>query len=376
MRPRLALWLAPVLTLVVLALARADDAPRSVEVILLGGGSDTGTLVDTVRELLGRLGLVANVHAVNGDDDAAKIERGPSVARVRVDLRSKDETVLLIDGRGGDTVRRTVHRDQRPTVAREELAHAIQGAIEAQLFLDGDRPPPPPDAGPPLAPPPQPPAGLDEGPVAVTMPPAYDTAPLRPASKSALALDVTTLTGAGGFSSSSGPVVHFGGEVGLASRHRFGPFASVSFRALLPFEGETETVTAHASVASLRALGGVELARASWIGLSVAGGGGVDVLSVDARSRSLPQNVLQPATTRVDPILTLAVRLQFPIVSSVTFTVLLLGDVDLAGHDYVIERGTVDESVFSPWRVRPTALAGFTFTPFGRGAFSAAGERP
>lgn len=367
MRPRLALWLAPVLTLVVLAFARADDGPRSVEVILLGGGSDTGTLVDTVRELLGRLGLVANVHAVNADEDAAKIERGPSVARVRVDLRSKDETVLLIDGRGGDTVRRTVHRDRTPSVAREELAHAIQGAIEAQLFLDGDRPPPPP---PPPAPPLVLPPIRDESPIAITMPPPNDAAPLRHAPSSALALDVTTLTGAGGFAASSGPVVHFGAELGLASRRRFGPFASVSFRALLPFEGETDTVTAHASVASLRALGGIELARASWIGLSVAGGGGVDVLSVEARSRSLPQNVLQPATTRVDPMLTLAVRLQFPIVSSVTFTVLLLGDVDLAGHRYVIERGTVDEAVFSPWTVRPTALAGFTFTPFGRGAFS------
>ena len=366
MRPRLALWLAPLFLFVALALARADDAPRSVEVVLLGGGSDTGSLVDTVRELLGRLGLVANVHAVNGDDDAAKVERGASVARIRVDLRASDETVLLIDGRAGDTVRRTVHRDRTPSVAREELAHAIQGAIEAQLFLDGDRPSEPSATTPP---PPAPMPIRDDGPVAITMPPPHDAAPKRPTPSSGLALDVTTLAGAGAFSSDTGPVVPIGAEVGIASRRGLGPFASVAFRALLPFEAETDVISAHASVFSLRALGGLELARASWIGLSVAAGGGVDVISVDSRSRSLPQNVLQAATTRVDPILSLAVRLQFPIVSSVAFTVLLLGDVDLGGHDYVIERGTVDEVVFSPWRLRPTALAGFTFTPFGRGAF-------
>ncbi len=348
---------------------RAPASDRSVEVVLLGSGTDTGALVDTVRELLGRLGLVANVHAVSGDEDAGKIARGGSVARIVVDLRPKDETVLTISGREDVPSRRVVRRDASPSVAREELAHAIQGAIEAQLFVDGDRPPP---SAPPYVPP-----EPHEGPSAIVVPPPpppHDATPAKPV-VAPWGLDLTPFAGAGMFASEAGPVAQLGGEVGFAwRRSRFAPFVGLSGRAVLPFEGEAAAVSAHASAFSLRLQGGVQLLRASWIALGVLGGGGFDVISVEPRSRTLPPNVLSGSTTRVDPILSLGVRVDFPIVSSVALTLLFLGDVDLATRTYVVHAGSTDDVALAPWRVRPTILAGFSFTPFGAGAFAPRGN--
>jgi hypothetical protein len=354
--------------------ARADGEPapatteRSVEVVLLGGGTDTGALVDTVRELLGRLGLVANVHAVSGDEDAARIARGASVARVVVDLRGKDETVLTTSGREDTPSRRVVRRDSSPSVAREELAHAVQGAIEAQLFVDGDRPPKPP------APyvPPEP----HDGPVAIVIPPApppRDATPPKPV-VAPWGFDVTPLAGAGLFSSEAGPVAHLGGELGFAWRKStIAPSIALSARAILPFEGEAAAVSAHANVVALRLHGGLQVLRTSWLALGVVAGAGFDVVTVEPRSRTLPPNVLSGSTTRVDPILTLGVRADFPIVSSVALTILLVGDADLVARSYVVRTGATNDVALEPWRIRPALLAGFSFTPFGGGTFAPRG---
>lgn len=340
---------------------------RSVEVVLLGGGKDTGSLVDTVRELLGRLGLVVNVHAVNADDDAAKVLRGASIARVIVDLRGTDETVLTVDGREGEPARRKVRRDPSAPVAREELAHAIQSAIEAQLLIDGDRPPPVAtiDSAEPIV----------QGPVAVTFPPppAPHDAKAPTAANASWGLDVTPLGGAGLFASEVPPVAVLGGEIGISSRRGLAPSASVAVRGTLPFDGEADSVSAHGSTVALRVQGGLEMVRASWIIVGAVGGVGMDVIAVEPRSRTLPPNVLGGASTRVDPILSLAVKVSFPIVSSVALTAMLGGDVDLVARRYVVDVGGTQDVALSPWRVRPTLLIGFTFTPFGSGAFAPRG---
>ena len=342
---------------------------RSVEVVLLGGGHDTGALVDTVRELLGRLRLVANVHAVASDDDAAKVERGASVARIVVDLRPKDETVLTIDGREGASARRSVRRDVSPSVAREELAHAIQGAIEAQLLADGDRPPPPP---PPKD---EPKTSPSDGPILIVMPPPpppHDAVtPAKPTAS--WGLDVTPQSGAGGFASAAGPVVHLGGEIGFASRRGLAPFGAISVRGLLPFETDESEVFARASVVSLRATGGLEVVHLSWLTVSALAGGGVDVITVAPRSSTLPRNVLADHSTRASPIFTFGARVAFPIVSSVALTLTFLGDVDFDARRYVVLRGTTEEVTLAPWQLRPAVLAGFTFTPFGSGIFAPRG---
>jgi hypothetical protein len=379
---RRALCLATLLVGLAGSARGGDAAPRSVEVIFVGSGRDTGTLVDTVRELLGRLGLVVNVHAVSGDADAAGIERGASVARVRVDLRMPDRTVLVVDGRTGAPAQRSVKRAPSPSIAREELAQAIQGAIEAQLFVDGDRPLSPtgpttaaPTPAPTPPPPPlEPPIPVGPGPLAVAIPPVpAPVAPKPPQPRSLLALDVTTYGGIGGYADGTGPVGVLGGEVGVAWRTRFSPSASLAVRGVLPFEGQSGAVVASGSAVSLRLYGGVELARASWIQLGVGAGGGLDVLSVSSRSSVLPESALAAPSTRADPVLSLVARVRFPLASSVAFAVDVVGDFDLYVQRYVVERGATDDVVLSPWRFRPALLAGFTFTPFGDGLFAARG---
>lgn len=379
MKRGLALGLIAVALVARSAEVRADGTPpdpppakeeRSVEVVLLGGGKDTGALVDTVRELLGRLGLVVNVHAVNADDDAAKVLRGGSVARIIVDLRGSDETVLTVDGREGGPARRKVRRDPSPPVAREELAHAIQSAIEAQLLIDGDRPPV-------VVPPPSPPVATTDGPGPFAIafpppPPPRDAKPPPPANAS-WGLDVTPLGGAGLFASEIAPVAVLGGEIGVSSRRGLGPSGCIGVRAAMPFEAEADAVSAHGSFVSLRAQGGLEIVRASWIVVGAVGGIGMDVISVEPRSRTLPPNVLGSSSTRVDPILSLALRVSFPIVSSVALTTILGSDVDIFAQRYVIDHGTTQDVALAPWRVRPTLLVGFTFTPFGSGSFAPRG---
>lgn len=357
--------------------ASADEAPaaavdRSVEVILLGSGRDTGALVDTVRELLGRLRLVANVHAVSTDDDAAKIDRGTSVARVVVDLRPTSETIVVVSGREGGPSRRLVRRDASPSVAREELAHAIQGAVEAQLLVDGDRPPEPPPVPKWDDPRKEP---TDWGPLVIVVPPAPapKERPVAPAPTRSFGLDLMPLSGVGGFSNQAPPVVHIGGTISLASRKPFGPFGGVEVRGLIPFESEENAVVAHTSDWAIRGYAGLELLHFSWLSLSAFLGGGIDVLNVAPRSATLPPNVLAHGTTRVDPILAFGARAHFPIVPSVALSITLLGDVDFAARRYVVQRGSTEETMLEPWRFRPAILAGFTFTAFGAGIFSRGG---
>src|SRR5438309_6031692 len=108
-------------TLVLLLLAGSrmvfgQDDGRTVEVVLVGGGRETGALVDTMRELLGRLGLVPNVHAVTTIEDAAKIERGSAAARVEIDLRSDKETTITAVNKEGAPHVRKLRRDQSPSI--------------------------------------------------------------------------------------------------------------------------------------------------------------------------------------------------------------------------------------------------------------------
>jgi hypothetical protein len=57
------------------------------------------------------------------------------------------------------------------------------------------------------------------------------------------------------------------------------------------------------------------------------------------------------------------------LVPSVVLTVMALGDLDLAPSRYVVVEGSSVEPVLAPWRVRPTLLAGFTFTALGQPTF-------
>jgi hypothetical protein len=120
----------------------------------------------------------------------------------------------------------------------------------------------------------------------------------------------------------------------------------------------------------------IEVLRTSRLALGVAGGAGVDLLTVvPSGGDMIAQSTLGPSTTRADPILSAAVTGHVAIAQGVAFTVTALCDFDLANRRYVELDGTEPEPVFVPWQVRPMLLAGFTFTALGEGLFAARGAR-
>jgi hypothetical protein len=335
-----------------------SDAPRVVELTVRG--EDPVAFEDTLRELMARLRV--SVARASG---AAT----PVLARVQVDLVSPQEAVVVVvDGRSGQVLlRRSVPRRASAAIVREELAHAAQGAVEAELVADEDRPAP---AAPP--PSPAPPVASIVG----DAPPSPDAASPRAASRSALALDVATVAGVGPFASASGAVFRIGAGVVLASRRGLRPSLGLGAQLALPFDASTAVVVSHASLVSARAIPAIEVLRASWLALDVGVGGGVDVLSVAPRSPVLPASSLGRPTTRVDGVLTGLAAAHLPIADSVVLTVAAALDVDLASRRYVVDEGGAPSEVLAPWRVRPTLLAGITFTPLGAGLFARHEVRP
>jgi len=392
-------WVAGLVPLLVVVAQPARAQPSTgnapgvaggvAQLIVVGGGRDVAALLDTVRDRMDRVGLVIEVHSVATPADAASLPRGSTAARVQVDLRSSDEAVIVTEGRQQAPKQRTLRRDPSPTLAREELAEAIESAVESQLFIDPEKRRAAaagdgagePDAGARAAASgasteasaaPPAPSGPSPPPLAVPAP-AHGLAREAPASRgtsSSLGLDISTFAGGGWFASAVGPIVAFGGDVTLASRRGWRPSLALSARSVLPFEGSADSVTCHVSAFALRVLAGIELARWSWLSLMAGGGGGADVLWATPGSAVFAPSVLEVPTTRADPIVSAFVAAQVALVPGVAETVAVLGDLDLTPSRYVIVDGTSVEPVLAPWSVRPTLLAGFTFTALGQPSFS------
>jgi hypothetical protein len=368
----------------------AQAETTRIELIVVGGGREAIALLDTMQDLLGRSGVAVEAHAVATPADASNIPRGSAAARVQVDLRSADEAILVTEGRRQARRQRVIHRDPAPVLAREELAQAIQSAVESQLFGDPDV------SGAPSAEPAPVPAPAPTAPassVAAAPPPAPAIAApsVNPAQPSAeveaalpgeapvagrsmpLGIDISTLAGGGGFASSVGPVTSLEGDVAVTYRSGWRPFVSLSGRAVLPFDSSAEAVNCRASLLAARVLAGVELVRTSWFALDAGGGGGADVLWTQPSSTVLAASVLGPDATRGDPVVTAFVSAHVGLVPGVALTLLALGDLDLSPSRYVVAQGTSVDPALSPWRVRPTLLAGFTFTAVGPPIFSRGG---
>ncbi|HLK35333.1 MAG TPA: hypothetical protein VKU41_01190 [Polyangiaceae bacterium] len=362
--------------------AHAEDAappataPRAVQVSITGGAEEGARVADTIRELIGRLGLPIDAHVSAAAPAAAPA--GSYVARAEVDLTSPASATVVVYGRTGEVVlRQTFARDASPSVVREEVADAVRSAVEAQLYTDSQRqaaaassassapttftppePPPPASAAPAPAPAPAP-ALAPEGP-----------SPFAEAwRRMAFALDVTALAGGGSFATGSEFVPRVGGAVVLAARRGIQPSLALSGYYVPPFDTQGAAgVTAHALVSSYRALVGVRVLRASWAALDASAGGGFDVLNVDPYA---PPVATRDFTMRTDAILSVAVVGHAALAPGVALTLALGGDADvIRPRSYGVQTGTAETDVLAPWPVRPTAMAGLTFTALGERRFA------
>jgi hypothetical protein len=376
-----------------LSAPRADSVPPAlsravVDVTVAAGGNDAGPLVETIRELLGRLGINVNAQLVAHSGSPAEAASDFPLARVRIDLESPREAKVLVYGRTGEVaLRQSFARDASPAVVREEVADAVRSAVEAQLLRDPQRaaaapaasaasappeapivstPPPPP------VPPPPPPAAEPPPPE----PPRNEAPTPPPAWMRGLALDVTALAGAGPFAGGSGPVPRIGGGVIVASRRWLRPSLSVTGEYMAPFDTSLspQLVTAHVSNVAVRAIPAIQVFHASWIAVDVGVGGGVDVLTVGQRGVTLPARSLAAPAPNVDPILCGVLAGHLGLTPGVALTLVVGSDMDVVAYlpNYVVQNSKAPYEVMTPWRVRPFLLAGFAFTALGGRRFSRA----
>jgi hypothetical protein len=329
-----------------------SESTRAVEVTIVAGGDDADPLMSTIRELLGRLGLAVEPHVVAAEPSGAELE-WPAGLSVRIDLGSRYQALAIVHS-GRTEVRRTIPRDSSPAIVREEIGEAVRLGVEAQLLADAA-----PSAPAPAAPLPAP------------MPSGVGPETPRPAATSTrwFALDLTILAGGGWVADDSGFVARVGGGAVIGSRRRLRPSLTVTAAYVVPFESPTVAgVTTTATIVAIRAVPAIEILHASWLAVNVGAGGGVDVISVSSPSSAtihVPQ-----VPNHVDPIVTAMVTAYAALAPGVAFTLVVGADVDLAPPEYAVN-GPGGGDILTPWRVRPVALAGFTFTAVGNELFAA-----
>lgn len=347
--------------------AHADVAPRRVVVVHVHGTpEETAALESTMRELLGRLELTM---ATGSAPPSSVLET------VTVDLTTFGAKVIVRSAGGGIVLERTV-RGESPAIQREQIAHAVRGAAEADLLVDADRVAgrAPPVADPPPAPvpaptpePPPPPAPAPTPPAPPLATPVAAEQPVTPRSDRAFGLDVSTFAGGGGFARDTSVVARVGGSVAVASRRGLRPQLALAALYAFPFETGDTTLTSRTKLFSLRLLPGLTVLRAGWFGLEASAGGGLDVVNVDPVSSVLPEAALGRPTTRVNPILSGAVTARATIAGDVSLTLTALLDVDPTSRTYVFDDRETRTEVLSPWILRPMVLAGISFAALGGG---------
>ena len=340
--------------------ASVQDSTRTVDVTIVDGGDDADLLMDTIRELVGRLGLGVTPHRVSASEGQSVSSPAAGLS-VWIDLASRYEVMTIV--RNGPTeVRRKIPRDGSPAIVREEIGEAVRSAVESQLLTDATPSAPVPSSAPP----------------APTSVPVVLEAPSAPvASSHGLALDVTTVAGAGAIASNSGLVAHVGGGLVVASRREWRPSLMMTAEYVVPFDAAASNgVNANATFVSLRAVAAFEVLHRSWIAIDVGAGGGVDIITVDASvagtSTGSTVTVSPSVQTVPDPVLTARATAYVALTPGVALTFVAGSDVDLELIDYAY-RGVQNGDVLVPWRLRPAVLAGFTFTALGGGLFAGEG---
>jgi|HubBroStandDraft_4_1064222.scaffolds.fasta_scaffold64283_2 hypothetical protein len=358
------------------ARAQAAAQPQGdVDVTLIGAGPDADGLVDTIRELVGRLGLTLTPHVAK---TAADVGPAPS-ARVIVEVDFSTPGEIAMSARSDAEhapARRRIARDGSPAVVREEVADAVSSMVESQLMSDEARkaaaasPPEEPPAPPPPEPPPEPP------------PPAREQATPSPTHASArwFAVDLTTFAGAGPFAGNVGLVGRIGGGIVLASRRGLRPSLTVTGAGLLPFDTpSTANVSARGEIESFRAVAAIEILRSySWFAVDVGAGLGFDVLSVSGTSTSPLASIDTYSPLRADLVACAEIAANVALTPEVMLTLAAIGDGDLTPRRYQVDtaaNASAPATVLTPWLVRPSAFAGFTFTTFGDGRFASRDPR-
>lgn len=336
--------------------AFAEEPERLVVLTIEGPEAEAAELAATVSELTARM----HVRTVRSEPP----EGTEILAHVRVDLRARASAHVELAGKHGQRpLSRDVSRAGSPAIARETIAHTIRAGVEAQVFEEeriaaeeqakAAEPPPSP---------PPPPVPAVAAPV--PPPPRRIVPPSSPSP--GWGADFGVFAAGGPIASDSGVAPRVGVLAAVGKRSRFAPTLQVSAAYAPPFETDQDAVLGtRVWLVPVRVTPSIAVLRVGRFDLVVGAGLGLDVLHVEPRSDVLPRSVLRDATTRVDPIVTGALSARVALVPRVYVFAAVGADLDLASRPYVVQRGSTQETLFEPWRVRPTVTLGIAFSALG-----------
>jgi hypothetical protein len=337
--------------------ASPSEGRSFVQVAIAASDEDALALVDTLRELVGRLGL--GLQSMRSDAPPWSAPTAPRPrderARIWVDERAPDRVTVVVsssrEGASTSPVERVVPRGETSTITTEEVAHVVHATLESLLATEG---PAPESAGPKTARDMPPPA-----PSSSTPPPGENSRPATPPPARGIGLDLAGFVTGRQWGAHAGPIVGGGGavDVGLG-RGRWRPELWVSGAYDSAFASQSSEVTLQTSITSIRAVPGVAFSPLRVLQVGFGAGAGIDVLSAVPRDPAASVE-LTTAKTVVDPVFTGLVSARIRILS---FARLIVGaevDYDFAAHRYTaIGASGNPVAVLEPWLVRPSAMIG------------------
>jgi hypothetical protein len=374
---------------------RPFDSGRRVDVNVVAGTEDARELVNTICEVVGRLGLPVNAHIVEQrPPESASDGQTPGIARVEIDLTSPSTAQVVVYGRGGDVVAmQRFARNTSSPVLREEIADAVRSAVEAQLLIEpepsgrfvpsaastgagnaGHRAPARVDAAPagtsPFSvgePAVAEPPSLTPPPVALVAPTPSEAPVGRPSPVRWLEVDLSALAGVGDFEKRVSVVSRLGGEATVVYRKWLNPSLIIAGEYVVPFDTTSQQgVTAHSSIASMRVVPAIQVFHTPIIAIDVGAGVGIDVMNTRLASSNATATNNSPST-RLDPVLRGLAAAHLALAPRVAISLNIACDIDVATNTpgYYVKSDAGYYYVFSPFRVRPLALLGLTFAAFG-----------
>jgi hypothetical protein len=370
--------------------SRALDSGRRVDVTVVAGKEDARELVNTICEVVGRLGLPVRARTLEqAPPQGGEETSGPGLARAEIDLTTPNLVQVLVYGKSGQLVlMQRFARNASEPVLREEIADAVRSAVEAQLLIEPEGQGPTASPGPATGTPPPPPLGRGPAwvspfsaavppvaePPALVLPVAPPVAPVEHPSGEAtsapkvpmrgVAVDLSALAGIGGFAWQTTSVVgHLGGEVTVAYRKWLNPSLSVTGEYVLPFGASdpSNAVEVHASVASVRVVPAIQVFHTSRFAIETGAGAGIDVINVQPTAKE----------TRIDPVLRGVVAARLGLASRIVLSLAFAYDLDVALHR---PRYDVPDDqrihVLATWLGRPVGFVGLTFSALGDARFT------
>ncbi len=321
--------------LLALCLASSGWASAArVTLITQGDATRAQAFTTSLRELLSRLDV-----SLDGTD-------GPALAAVEADFTEPHVRLTVVDGTGRQVLVRRMPPAATTALQAEAAAHVVHAIVE-ELLAAPQEPEPPPDPEP--APPPL---------VQTLVVPA--AAP-RPPDDRRFGIDVG---GSFGGKALGGPPATASGGLELTLSYRLGrfrPAVHLSGGYDAPFTISSDWLDLRVADVPLRLFVSLDALGGDAWRLDVGLGGGADLFVTNPSSAQLIPERLRP-TVSPSPVLSAVVAGRVALASSVDLSLALAADVDLRPPRFVTDDRN---EVFTPWRVRPSLVLGFSFNVLG-----------